>query len=51
MRKAPLKTSEPEWSTTLSGWMRKLDAKPVQYASRIACVWTMPFGSPVVPDE
>ena len=31
----------------------KLDQvpKPVQYASRIAWVWTIPLGSPVVPLE
>src|SRR5271169_6079132 len=28
--KAPLKTMEPEWSTTLSGVMRKVEAKSVQ---------------------
>ena len=46
-----MKTSEPEWMRTLSGWIRKLAEKPVQYASRIACVCTIPFGRPVVPDE
>ena len=30
--------------------MRNELAKPVAYASRIRCVWTIPFGSPVVPE-
>ena len=47
---APLNASEPECMTTLSGWIRNELAKPVAYASRIRCVCTIPFGSPVVPE-
>ena len=50
VRNEPLKTSEPAWSATLSGCTRNELANPVPYASRIACVWTIPFGSPVVPE-
>ena len=46
---APLNTSEPACITTLSGVMRHAEAKSVQYIARMSCVWTIPFGVPVVP--
>ena len=46
---APLKISEPACITTLSGRMRNAATNVVQYAARIACVWTIPLGNPVVP--
>ena len=35
VRKEPLKTMEPECSTTLSGLMRKVAAKSMQYMARM----------------
>ena len=47
--KAPLNTSEPAWSTTLSGVIRHCEANSRPYAARTAYESTIPLGVPVVP--